>query len=332
MKPSGTLVKGARRARPAPPHAAADSLGSRVAPARGGLAPSAKGRSGRVNGARMAAVPADEEPVRKPGPTDQEKEAARVTRKKGTKLPPVLIAVEKSIKEVEWRKGEYAVFMDRHSYSCIRVGTGSVVEYIPMTAKIIDVNRADARRFADHWKPYLYPIRRAAEIYAEGAKSRGITELARSHLSEILGRPLDHLKPVSDEELMAAKQKRKDEKAARKAAKEAEVTVTTVKDGEKTVVRTTKVPKPDKGDAKVKIMSREDAAKAIKAGGKLKPGRDNDTRKGSLRATAIDAIRACKDVAAALKAKFKWKGAHQLVKFTDVRSAVRRGYVVITKK
>ena len=341
----------------APARAATDSTGGPVAPAK-----AAKGRalSAPAGGAKMAAVPppADDQPIR-PVKTQADKkrakEAEAVARFRtasvveaakqkytkrgkpvsGTVLPPAIFAV-KSSKEVEWKRGDYAVFMDHNSYSCIRVSLGSVIEFIPMSAKALDVHRQDARRFEDRWKPYIYPLMRAATVYVEGARSRGITEEARDHLQTILGTKLDDLKLVSKEELHEMKKKAKEDKKAAKAAKqEPSVTVTTVKNGEKTVEKTNKVPKPGKPEEaapKVKILSREEAAKLIKAGGKMKSARTNDARKGTLRAAAIDAIQGCATVDAALKASYKWKGAKQAVKFTDVRSAVRRGYVTIAKK
>lgn len=292
------------KARPAPaqrPHSVADSSTSPSAPGTAPPAPKPKAR---------AAYPV----------TAQEKEAAKPEnqRRKGTKLPPVLMAV-KSSKEIPWQKGEYAVFIDRNSYTCIRVGRGSVVHFIPMTGKALRVHRSDEKRFEDKWKPFMYPLVRAATVYAEGARVRGISEEARDHLSKILGKPLDDIK-LSEEDV-----------STKNTDKAAIVSTTTVKEGKKVKVEPG-LAKAEKATEIPKFLSREDAAKKIKAGGKLKVGRDNDTRKGSLKWAGIEAIRACKDVAAALKATFKHKGIKQEVKFTDLRSAVRRGYVVIVGK
>lgn len=327
---------------PRPAEAATESLGSPKAPRGGGPAP--KGRKASqppAGGAKMAA-PTEEAAVR-PVVTESMREAAKLKSKRGTRLPPVLVAANKP-KEVEWKRGEYGVFIDHHRFSCIRVGEGSVVEFIPMTGKALDVHRQDAARWNERWKPFMYPLIRAAETYVEGAKSRGITAEARDHLGRILGRSLETLKITTEEE-MGTKKAKKNEATKTEATESAgntvtasapekkgkgKITVTTVKNGEKTVKTTDKVPTP-KAD-KIKMLSREDAAKVIKAGGKIKVGRDNDTRKGSLRWTAIEAVRAAGTVDAALKATFKFKGIKQQVKFTDVRSAVRRGYVVIVKK
>lgn len=340
-------AKAAKASAPAPrgghspgqPQPATDSHAPPLAPAKGGPAPRAAKAPAPAKGGKLAAAKAKaakagkaEDAAEPPqAVTVAMKEAAKPEnqRKKGTRLPPVVVAVN-SAKEIPWKQGEYAVFINEKRYSCIRVGLGAVIHFIPMTAKALRVHKQDAKRFEDNWMPYQYPLKRAAEIFAEGAKIRGISTEARDHLARILDRSLDHLKIAEDDDMAT---KKAAAKAETPAEADAGITTTTVVAGKKVKVeKGAPKPSPKEATAEVRMMSRDDAAKAIKAGGKLKVGRDNDTRKNSLRWTAIETIRKCKTVDEALKAKFKFKGIVQEVKFTDVRSAVRRGYVVILRK
>lgn len=325
-----------------PAHSATDSLGSPASPSKGQPAPSGGKVSAGTKGVRLAAS------VDPKWLTPSMVEAAKIHRKKGTRLPPVLIAAKTS--EIEWKRGEYAVYLDRNSYSCIKVsGSSTVIEFIPMTSGPLRVHRSGAASFNERWKPFIHPLKRAAEVFAEGAKHRGITAEAREHLVKILGRPLNNLTEVTDEDDNVAKKSKAvkgeaeaaateaaaapaEAPAEEKAAKKGKATVTTVKNGKKTVKQVDKAPEPKAKEDKVKFLSKDEAAKLIKAGGKLKKGRENDTRKGSLRWAAIEAVISASTVEAALKASFKFKGIKQQVKFTDVRSAVRRGYVVVSKK
>ena len=250
--------------------------------------------------------------------------ASAVTKKKGTLLPKCLIGVRSAadVDKVEWHRGEYGVFMDRQNFSCIRVGlTDSHVEVIRMRGEALDVDRVSLSRFEERWKPYIYPLVRAAEVYVEGAKTRGITEEAREHLSQILKRSLSTLKLTTE---------RGEAMTMKKGGPE--MTVTTVKNGKKVVLATTGKAGKEPAKEKVKFLTREEATKIIKSGGKLSKGRDNDRRKGSAKALALDAIQSCRTVAEALKATYKLKGIKQEMAFGDVRSAVRRGYVVVKRK
>lgn len=281
----------------------------------------------RVRAAKIAEREAQEKLEEAQVQVTESMKAAAIqnAKRKGTILPKCMVGVASAadVDKIEWRrKPHYGVFMDRQNFSCIRVGMDEKqrVSFIRMTSAPLSVERVGLARFEDRWKPYIYPLLSAAKVYAEGAKVRGITEEAREHLSKLLGKPLPELvihKPEDEGGSMSKK--------------DPEMTVTTVKDGKKVTLAKIKGA-PPREEPKVKLLSREEAAKIIKAGGKITKARDNDRRKGSAKAAALDTIMSCKTVAEALKATYKFKGIKQEVSFSDVRSAVRRGYVIVSKK
>ena len=85
------------------------------------------------------------------------------------------------------QRGTYAVFIDRERRTCIRVDAGrELTYYIPMDSAGIDVQSMRHDQFDVRFKPYAYPLIRAARLYAESAQSFGYTEKARQHLEDIL--------------------------------------------------------------------------------------------------------------------------------------------------
>lgn len=107
--------------------------------------------------------------------------------------------------------GDYRVFKDNANRTCIRVGVGTKnVEFIPMDSAGITVSKLSLSVFEARFKPFDYPVHRAAEQYAEASRYFGYTERAREHLEKLLDGK-SGLSPVVQQDegasLMATKKK-----------------------------------------------------------------------------------------------------------------------------
>jgi hypothetical protein len=81
----------------------------------------------------------------------------------------------------------YRCYRDHQNRTCIRVFVGTKhVEFIPMDSAGVEVQKLSIDKFNDRFKQYDYPVRKAAELYAESSRYFGYTEKARRHLEVLL--------------------------------------------------------------------------------------------------------------------------------------------------
>lgn len=120
-------------------------------------------------------------------------DAAALKRK--LEQPTEIPALAETIKRPERRpskaavlqRDSYAVYIDQHRRTCLRVGAGrDLTYYIPLDSAGLDVHSMAHERFDEQYKSYAYPLLTAARRYAESAQAFGYTEKARQHLEAIL--------------------------------------------------------------------------------------------------------------------------------------------------
>lgn len=109
--------------------------------------------------------------------------------------PTTIPAVAERVRHPERRpskaavlqRDSYAVYIDQHRRTCLRVGAGrDLTYYIPLDSAGLDVHSLAHERFDEQYKSYAYPLLTAARRYAESAQAFGYTEKARQHLEAIL--------------------------------------------------------------------------------------------------------------------------------------------------
>lgn len=92
-------------------------------------------------------------------------------------------------------KGPYRVIKDHNQHVAIRTTLPEdqmiaiIVLAPPDGIQVLELSSAAYERAG--WKPYEYPISKAAEKFVEYSGTYGISDAARDHLAEILGRKID---------------------------------------------------------------------------------------------------------------------------------------------
>lgn len=181
---------------------------------------------------------------------------------------------------------------------------GEQVLFVTMENCFVDRYKLPRVDFERRFKELKgYPLDRCLQIYRRVGGENRITERAKRSIDLMLGIVTETSQGDDD---MATKKK-----------------------GSKKANGAAKTPKFDKAQ----FLSRDKAADLIKKNpkAKLSRNRDNDKREGSLPRATLDAIMQSSNVEAALKKQFTHGKKKHVVSFSDLRSAVRRRYVNISK-